>query len=320
MHSEHGTGLQAVPAVTITLAHEIHAATRDLHTSLNRLITARLPRCLPPHTDSPFLYTLGLRRFAEIYYNFESVLRKQHRQHIQPKCEVKATANDVANYPVGLSDIDEADGTILYLPKLERTFRLRDDLEALSRLLEGQGRKPLCLARDMFGADAQMFASHVTQVTREKPHTLLAYTWVFYMALFNGGRWMRKQLLDVGDDFWSVDNTDSKSRHCSSDSDCLPCLSFWFFDGTEDGEDVKYDFRERFTAISETLSKEQSEDVVAEAVEIFHWCLRLVEELDIDCSPRVISCVRNPCRGHAHNQPQQQGLIACVLGYIRTLF
>ena len=46
---------------------------RSSHTALNRLIVSRLPLCLPPFTDAPTLYTVGLLHFAHVYLTFESL-------------------------------------------------------------------------------------------------------------------------------------------------------------------------------------------------------------------------------------------------------
>ena len=46
------------------------------------------------------------------------------------------------------------------------------------------------------------FLSRIKQSVRARPHVLLAYAWVFYMALFSGGRVLRGLLEGAGEEFW----------------------------------------------------------------------------------------------------------------------
>jgi Heme oxygenase len=119
------------------------------------------------------------------------------------------------------------------------------------------------------------------------PHTLLAYTWIMYLALFNGGRWIRTQLL-------SSSAAAAAAASCPShfwpySSDAKDCLTFWSFDGEDDGEDLKDKFKAKFDALSSELSEEERQDVILEAVEIFKMCGKVVEGLDREfAATRVI--------------------------------
>ena len=99
-----------------------------------------------------------------------------------------------------------------------------------------------------------------------------------YLALFNGGRWIRSQLLSA--------STTSSTKRTSYQSfwpdghSAEECLTFWHFDGDQDGEDIKNDFKTRFEAVAAQLSKEERQDVVDEAVEVFKMCGVIVEDLD----------------------------------------
>jgi hypothetical protein len=99
-----------------------------------------------------------------------------------------------------------------------------------------------------------------------------------YLALFNGGRWVRTQLLSSSP---SSSATASGPSHFWPDSsDAKDCLTFWSFDGEDDGEDLKDEFKAKFDALSSELSEEERQDVIVEAVEIFKICGRVVEDLD----------------------------------------
>ncbi len=49
----------------------------------------------------------------------------------------------------------------------------------------------------------QAFLAHIRYSVARRPHVLIAYAWVFYMALFSGGRWIRAQLHGAGERFWT---------------------------------------------------------------------------------------------------------------------
>jgi len=80
-----------------------------------------------------------------------------------------------------------------------------------------------------------------------------------YMAIFSGGRWIRQQLADAGPDFE---------------------LAFLSFDGDEDGEDLKRDFKAGLARAEEMLSPQERQEVVEEAQALFGRCIALVAVLD----------------------------------------
>lgn len=220
---------------------------RPYHTSLNRSITARLPLCLPPHARDAQLYYRGISLFAVIYIAFE-------RQWMNVLEHLEGRNRDDRR----ISDILKR----LYIPSLQRSERLQADLNKLRR------RWP-CISSSQPTMSLPI-AEQIAESIRDKPHNLIAYSWIMYMALFNGGRWIRTQLQSAGPEFWGMAHVDSG----------IDCLSFWDFDGTEDGEDIKRDFKQRIEEITGLLSNEEREDIVQEAVRIFQLCQSLVDHLD----------------------------------------
>lgn len=87
----------------------------------------------------------------------------------------------------------------LYLPGLLRSERLRDDI----RHILGDTQTPLFEHRQNGATAVERFTAHIHQVVQEKPHVLVAYAWVLYMALFAGGRYLRAQLQTAGAEFWA---------------------------------------------------------------------------------------------------------------------
>ncbi|KAK0284544.1 hypothetical protein LTR35_000846 [Friedmanniomyces endolithicus] len=127
---------------------------------------------------------------------------------------------------------------------LERTQRLRSDLRRLG-----------CSTALAIGRCEPAQAGRVSV----KPHILIAYAWAMYMAIFSGGRWIRQQLAAAGPE-------------CE--------LSFLSFDGDEDGEDLKQDFKAGLARAEELLSPQERQEVVEEAQALFYRCIALVAVLD----------------------------------------
>ena len=94
-----------------------------------------------------------------------------------------------------------------------------------------------------------------------------------YMALFNGGRWIRAQLVAARDSAWR-----KGSDRLGTDS--ATGLSFWHFPGNEDGEDLKNAFKLRLAAVEGLLTLVERQDIVGEAQQIFQHLALLVGELD----------------------------------------
>jgi hypothetical protein len=89
-----------------------------------------------------------------------------------------------------------------------------------------------------------------------------------YLALFNGGRWIRRQLVSAGSNFWK--------------GDAFP-LSFWDFgdgSGEEEDEALKLRFKDSLLAASSLLTEAEKEDVIEEAKRLFDMCSEMVLFLD----------------------------------------
>lgn len=69
-------------------------------------------------------------------------------------------------------------------------------------------------------------------IKRIQEPAITLYTWLLYLALFSGGRYIRATLRQDRPGF----STDSRGE---KGTDMDDYLSFWTFDGHEDGEDIK---------------------------------------------------------------------------------
>lgn len=163
----------------------------------------------------------------------------------------------------------------LYIPELLRSERLCQDLMWLLHLPPDQPQKGITNRGWPRVSD---FTAYIEASANAKPHVLVAYAWVMYMALFNGGRWMRSELSAAGDAFWSPPSHTLVDQRGKSGVDAG--LRFFHFDGSYDGEEIKHDFKSRLTEIEVLCTPEERQDIVREAEAIFMHCTLLVEELD----------------------------------------
>ncbi|POS84370.1 hypothetical protein EPUL_003897 [Erysiphe pulchra] len=318
-----------------SLSERINAATRAAHTHLNRLIIEHLPLALPPHARDPSIYASGLLHIAPIYLTFEEIwiqtLQPPFIPDWQIKCnsldnlssgEIKSDQGSYVEHDVNSSSAIQKPGIypridsvlrLLLLPDLSRTKNLRADLANLLSIRENEMNEKIEAVSK--NSPSSKFLYHIRNSVTEKPHVLLAYAWVFYMALFSGGRYINASLKKAGGhgaDFWKQDSS-ADLRHCENDknfrleepslfpskpnlnsfSDCsdsssvtkcsktIPGLQFFFFAGDADGEDIKMEFKKRFKNAENLLTNNEKLDIILESQHIFKYMIELVLDLDI---------------------------------------
>lgn len=132
------------------------------------------------------------------------------------------------------------------------------------------------------------FVSHIEQVVDAKPHVQIAYTWVFYLALFSGGRYIRAKLRSVGEDFWaSAGLTQSDGEFSEESEKGTIGLSFWEFSGTSDGKDLKEDYQSRIHDLEASLTLEERQEIVNEAMYIMLKLIAIAKEIKHSVSSRL---------------------------------
>ncbi|KAK5167679.1 uncharacterized protein LTR77_007378 [Saxophila tyrrhenica] len=243
------------------LPAEINAATRKQHTELNRLIVDRLPLALPPHQGTPALYGQGLAAFAEIYFTFEEVWSDLATSSKQRPGKNGDSYDTLVRQWLASLRPDE----------LKRSARLQDDIKHLSSITNRR-LGPLS-ARQL------LVLQRMTEEIHAKPHTLIAYSWVMYMAIFSGGRWIRQELAKAGPEFWgqSLPTADDAGTQSSRD---LLGISFLSFEGTHDGEDIKASYKSELVQAETLLTFQERQDVIEASQQLFEDCIALVGELD----------------------------------------
>ena len=157
----------------------------------------------------------------------------------------------------------------MHIPQLLRSGRLGRDVNVLRRGF------PTSHPITHLNKQWQSWHAQIAIAITDRPHVVLAYAWVMYMALFNGGRWIRAQLEAAG---WQLHQDEGRDY-----------LSFWQFDGHRDGEDIKDEFKKRFDEVAALLTPAERDDVVQESRRIFDICAEMVAWLDEQTAPRGIS-------------------------------
>jgi heme oxygenase len=258
---------------------------RSHHTVLNRLITSRLPLCLPPYTSNPEFYAAGISYFAEIFCAFEQVWDEIIGVGGSNKGLEETWEALDEQYPNG-----SAADLLSFLRTLRpcglaRTERLHADLAYLQGL-KGVEEIPQALEKSKAVED---FVAHIRSEVHGNPHLLVAYAWTLYMAIFSGGRWIRAQLHNAGKDFWTATTSTSPAPDkIDNDKPTLEelrevenlGLSLWFFEGEQDGEEIKAEFKRRLNDGEHILTPAQRDDIILESQDIFDRFKAMVDDLD----------------------------------------
>ncbi|KAI1864602.1 uncharacterized protein JN550_008889 [Neoarthrinium moseri] len=283
-----------------SLGDSINIATRSVHTQLNKLIILRLPLAVPPQAEDPSNYVSGLLYIAPIYNAFESSWQKVLEAPVSAEnnpatdrhsCEACGPASTVHHAPNVLDAPHQAVVCSrihsllehVHTSSLERTEAIKEDIMSMtgwpSALLEEQ------LSSAAESPFLSAFVKHIRQAVQNRPHVLLAYAWVLYMALFSGGRFIKASLARIDQDFWTA-NLMTPSKH----AEALP-LNFFTFDGPDGGDEIKVAFKKRLAESESLLTAGEREDVIAEAKRIFEFMVEIVGELDSVCRTDPVESV-----------------------------
>ncbi|RGP79928.1 hypothetical protein FLONG3_1872 [Fusarium longipes] len=303
------------------LAESIAIATRSVHAKLNKLIIARLPLALPPVAADSSFYITGLLHITPIYITFETLWRDIIESgspvgcgNNVNSCYHESTPTGPTNTPSSLSDVHEVSSCSrmvallqdIYLPGLMRSDRLKADIANLSGWSSSTVEEQLRLVEQ--NGPLAGFLQHIKRTVQNRPHVLLAYSYILFMALFAGGRFIRATLESAGDEFWDrlpspvlpslapCEETTRRTKRASGLSDnqiplddfhhhathTMP-LRFFHFQTPEDGEDLKREFKRRLASMEGELSASEKQDVVQESICIFDNMTHLVQQLDRLC-------------------------------------
>ncbi|RBA08619.1 hypothetical protein FPRO05_06899 [Fusarium proliferatum] len=305
----------------LSLAESVAIATRSVHAKLNKLIIARLPLALPPLATDSSGYITGLLHITPIYVAFETVWRDILESGLpvdlpgedDKTCEPETPPNS-AETAFPASDLHELSSCCrmqsilqqMYLPGLMRSDRLKDDIANLAGWSNDTIEEQLRLVEE--NGRLGEFIQHIKRTVQHRPHVLMAYSYILFMALFAGGRFIRATLESAGDDFWDRLPSpvqpnrlpcEERSRptkrasglpdeeipvddfHCHA-THTMP-LRFFHFQTPEDGEDLKREFKRRLASMEGQLTAREKQDIVQESICIFDNITLLVQQLDMVC-------------------------------------
>ncbi|CEJ54027.1 hypothetical protein PMG11_00352 [Penicillium brasilianum] len=266
------------------LLARLRAAIKEPHTSIHRLNITRIPLCLPPYTDSPDLYLLGLSRYADIFFAIEEEwlsligdpvewMSQDTHTAVNLNAEVSSPEDDSSS-TVDTNDRIKSVLRMLYMPDLLRTRALQDDLRFLNAICPPNTQIPIQSIEHQDTNAGQRIKHEMHHRIQDKPHILVAYMWIMYSALLYGGRDIRALLLKAGPEFWGLSLAEIRSQRR------IPCpLSFWH---VEDDGDVKAKFRAGMSDVDRLLSVLEQQDILEEAGKIFEILEVLTRSLDED--------------------------------------
>lgn len=226
----------------------INEATAKKHAFLEDIVMSHFRKCLFPAASTPLLYAKGLSYFLLIFCKLDLVLRN----------------ND-----------------LLYDQKLERTPGLNADILRINADFQ-EADKRLELDVQEWTPALKDFSRRMGEQIYEKPYLLLAHAWVFYLAIFSGGKYMKASLHMSFQNAWlqQLEEGD-KTRPCAD-----TYLRFWTFgNSVQESEEIRSNFKKRFKEVAKTLSIEQREEVVDEARGIMDSLFGIIQELGVLLEP-----------------------------------
>lgn len=257
------------------------------HSVLDTHITRILPDALPPRVDSPANFTLGILPFAYIFAVLES---EWDRLSAQSQGDEGESARLIR---AALSHAQQ-------IPGLARTTHFRADLQHLrSRLgedltaTEREDATPHVARNALAREQCDVFLAHVTcqrhdaaalnevgpevfhaqaltqriiHFAQHKPHLIIAYIYVWYMAVLSGGQYILKTLKSVDPRFWG---------HEFSSSTEDAGFSFLSADPS-----IRDRLRRKLQEAEALLSAEQRAEVVEETELIYELTIRLVDDVE----------------------------------------
>ena len=241
------------------------------------------------------MYRSGIQAFAEVFRTFEGCWRdllQENCNHVTDDDGVDSSLEHPSGseYTAGQEPLDPRVRDVLsrlYIDELTRTGPFDLDLARLSEVkaakASGTTTDTDSEQENQLAPRLQEFVSHIQASVAKRPQVLVAYAWVFYMALFSGGRWIRSRLLEVGHGFWCTRES-VVGKPCDSPVR-FAGFSFLFFPGDKDGEDIERNFRARLAEVEVQLTHLERQQIIVEAIHIFRHCLAITEELHLQQSP-----------------------------------
>ena len=213
--------------------------------------------CLIGERKSRPFYALGFSCYAEMYLGFEAAWTELTNVEYGLGTIGCTRHTEDHEYNARIAKL----GTLLAVEGLPRTARIEADIKRL--------RSDPATARLVTDWPLGKTYEDIRCRIINAPHKLLAYAWVLYSALFNGGHFIRRQLLKAGPEFWGLSDEEDITSFPEP-------LSFW---SVNDDPAFRDQFKSRANEAGSLLTADERQDVVEESVSILCRCKELTEEL-----------------------------------------
>ena len=253
-----------------SLGDLINAATASQHASLESIVMSNFRKCLYPSASTPLLYAKGLSYFLGIYSNLDLAI---HGHVIAPPGRpVPMNYTYLLERRASESEEDASEKMFpLFDQCLMCAYALNEDvcrIEEAWKIMEPERLHP---------RTTPLLTSLTTDMSQRmlnKPHLMMSYAWIFYLAIFSGGRYMRASLQRSFDEAWlSRLDPEVEKRQAGY-------LVFWTFGRDEqESDEVRATFKRNFEGMAGKLDEDQREEVVKEAVEIMDRLIEIIEDL-----------------------------------------
>ncbi|KAI5820467.1 hypothetical protein BZA77DRAFT_240007 [Pyronema omphalodes] len=232
---------------------------RDLHDRINIRVVKKFELGLNDYR----LYREGIISFYHVYEAFERIWKNllSNPSDVPPHIYAALQA---------LSD-----------PRLLRTPQIAADLEYYFSKEGGfdPKRAPDTLER-------KAVVEYIEKRLTDKPHLVLAYAHIYYMALFAGGKILVRMML-AKKDFFPVHKPAGNYEEAKKFGTNM--FLFPVDKGKEEG--LRNRFKDAMCEVEGALTEAEKTEIIQEARQIYLWNEKLVNELESICEPMVVPLV-----------------------------
>lgn len=224
------------------LGNRINMNTRHEHDAVNKTVTLKFAIALRDGR----IYRQGIQAFYHVFKNVEILINQELSQN--PKSKTGLLLSE------------------FWDKRISRTEALTKDLLYFYNNDPKKFENPI--------REEQIdFVEHIYKVHKEKPHVLLAYCHVMYLALFAGGRVMKSSIAKSAGLFPQVDGqtTEEVSKYGTN---------LYQFD-VEDDQILRYSYKKEFElATRQGLTEEEKLDIIEESKEIYRRNASMVRGIE----------------------------------------
>lgn len=233
------------------LGNRINHNTRQEHNAIDRQMTIKFALAL----RDARIYRQGIQAFYHVFKTVEQLIDEELAREPRTK-----TGEVLAQF---------------WRPEFARTGPMQKDLLFFYNNDPSKFETPI--------RDEQIaFAKHIRDAYAQKPHILLAYCHVMYLALFAGGRIMRSAVTKATGIFPQVDGKTTEE---------VSKLGTHFFKfNVEDEEVLRLEYKKAYElATRNALTEEEKIDIIEEAKEIFRRNGIVVSEIELHNRKKLTS-------------------------------